>query len=71
MMSMVKAFGTARIQFFRTLLKLPPVVLLVLQLGAASATDYRIDPKETITSFEVWMLGVIPIRGHFMHTTAN
>lgn len=66
---MVKAFGTARIHLFRTLLRWPSVVLLVLQLDTANATDYRIDPKETIASFEVWMLGVIPIRGRFMHTT--
>lgn len=42
---------------------------LALQPGAANAVDYRIDPKETSSSFEVWMLGFIPIRGKFRHTT--
>lgn len=45
--------------------------LLVFQLGHANATHYRIDPKETASSFEVWMLGVIPIRGQFKHTTGS
>ncbi len=69
MKPMVKAIGTAHIHHFRTLFRWTSVVLLVLQLGTANAIDYRIDPQETIAGFEVWMLGVVPIRGHFMHTT--
>ena len=47
------------------------VALLMFQLGHANATHYRIDPKKTASRFEVWMLGFIPIRGQFKHTTGS
>ena len=44
-------------------------LLLALQVGVANADSYRIDPRETTASFQVWMLGFIPIRGQFRQTT--
>ena len=41
----------------------------VLGLGGADASDYRINPIETRSSFEVWMLGLFPIRGQFSNTS--
>lgn len=43
--------------------------VFALHFGASNATTYQIDPRETASSFEVLMLGFIPIRGHFKHTT--
>ena len=43
--------------------------MLALFFSGATATQYWIDPKETRSSFEVWMLGFIPIRGQFKNTT--
>lgn len=45
--------------------------LLALQSGGVGATNYRLDPKETTSSFEVWLFGIIPVRGHFKHTTGG
>ena len=47
------------------------LALLVLQSGDSGATSYRLDPKETTSSFEVWLLGIIPVRGHFKRTTGD
>ena len=45
------------------------LIIITLHPGAAKAANYRIDPKETTAGFEVWMLGLIPVRGNFRHTT--
>jgi polyisoprenoid-binding protein YceI len=45
------------------------VALLVLSFAAAHAANYRIEPNETTAGFEVWLIGFIPIRGHFKHTS--
>jgi polyisoprenoid-binding protein YceI len=45
--------------------------LSALHTRAADAATYRIDPKSTSASFEVWMLGFIPIRGHFNYTSGT
>lgn len=45
------------------------LVLLAIALNNATATQYQIDLKETRSSFEVWMLGFIPVRGQFKNTT--
>ncbi len=45
--------------------------LLAFQSGGVGATNYRLDPKETTSSFEVRLLGIIPVRGHFKHTTGG
>ena len=47
------------------------LALLMLQPSGVAATNYRLDPTETISSFEVWLLGVIPVRGHFKRTTGD
>ena len=47
------------------------LALLVLQSGDICATSYRLDPKETTSSFEVWLLGIFPVRGHFKRTTGD
>ena len=46
-------------------------MLLAIALNNATATHYQIDLKETRSSFEVWMLGFIPVRGQFKHTTGT
>ncbi len=45
--------------------------LLMLQPAGVAATNYRLDPTETTSSFEVRLLGFIPIRGHFKRTTGD
>ena len=45
---------------------LAAVALLALPSGAAT---YRLDPKESMASFEVKFLGLFPIRGEFRRTT--
>lgn len=47
------------------------VAMVMQHAGAANATGYRLDPKETRSSFELWVFGLIPIRGHFTRTTGN
>ena len=47
------------------------VAFFLLGLGRADATDYRINATETTSSFEVWMLGLFPIRGQFANTTGE
>ena len=47
------------------------LAFLMPGLGNAEATNYRIDPTETTASFEVRMLGIIPIRGNFKNTTGD
>ncbi|MCY7387992.1 MAG: YceI family protein [Burkholderiales bacterium] len=45
--------------------------VLPMQSGFANATSYRLDPKETMSSFELWVFGLIPVRGHFKRTTGT
>ena len=52
----------------RSCLRAALAVPLALALVVANAASYRIEPTETTASFEVWVMGLIPIRGQFTHT---
>lgn len=53
----------------RALMMSAILAMSALHPDPAVAATYRIDPKATSASFEVWMLGFIPIRGHFNYTS--